>query len=149
MYSDNEYSGMRRVSYQFPHTCDIMFDVSKPFSAYLQGMEKLADRQDNFRSPNGPVKREIAVFIAHDRLGFERISKTSRLETEVTEEADIMIILTDTILKSSANVPLNDQKFQVKGIDRGNLTEVYVTKSPAIPGVSSLEMKQMILELFA
>ena len=149
MYSDNEYSGMRRVSYQFPHTCDIMFDIFQPFSAYLQGIEKLADRQDNFRSANGPVKREIAVFIAHDRLGFERVKKTSRLEAEVTEEADIMIILTDTILKSSANVPLNDQKFQVKGIDRGNLTEVYVTKSPAIPGVSSLEMKQMILELFA
>jgi len=149
MYSDNEYSGMRRVSYQFPHTCDIMFDIFQPFSAYLQGIEKLADRQDNFRSANGPVKREIAVFIAHDRLGFERVKKTSRLEAEVTEEADIMIILTDTILKSSANVPLNDQKFQVKGIDKGNFTEVYVTKSPAIPGVSSLEMKQIIQELFA
>ena len=149
MYSDNEYSGMRRVSYLFPRTCDVMFDVSKPFSAYLQGIEKLADRQDNFRAANGPVKREISVFIAHERLGFERVKKTSRLEAEVTEEVDIMIILTDTILKSSANVPLNDQKFQVKGIDRGNLTEVYVTKSPAIPGVSSLEMKQMILELFA
>ncbi len=149
MYSDNEYSGMRRVSYLFPHTCDVMFDVSRPFSAYLRGMEKLADRQDNFRSANGPVKREISVFIAHDRLGFERIGRNSRLEAEVTEEADIMIILTDTILKSSANVPLNDQKFQVKGIDKGNFTEVYVTKSPAIPGVSSLEMKQIILELFA
>ncbi len=149
MYSDNEYSGMRRVSYLFPHTCDVMFDVFQPFFAYIQGIEKLADRQDNFRSANGPVKREISVFIAHDRLGFERIRRDSRLEEEVTEEADIMIILTNTILKSSSNVPLNDQKFQVKGIDKGNFTEVYVTKSPVIPGVSPLEMKQIILELFA
>lgn len=140
---------MRRVSYLFPHTCDVMFDVFQPFPAYIQGIEKLADRQDNFRSANGPVKREISVFIAHDRLGFERIRKNSRLEAEVTEEADMIITLTDTILKSSGNVPLNEQKFQVKGIDKGNFTEVYVTKSPAIPGVSSHEMKQIIQELFA
>ena len=139
---------MRRVSYLFPHTCDVMFDVYQPFSIYLQGMTTLADRQDNFRTATGPVKREIAVSIAHDRLGFERIRKTSRLEN-VTEEADIQIILTDTILKSSGNVPLNEQKFLVKGIDKGNFTEVYVTKSPAIPGVSSHEMKQIIQELFA
>ncbi len=148
MYSDNEYSGMRRVSYLFPHTCDLMFDVYQPFSIYLQGMTKLADRQDNFRTANGPVKREIAVSIAHERLGFERIHKTSHLE-DVTDEADIQIILTDTILKSSGNVPMNEQKFLVKGIDKGPFTEVYVTKSPAIPGVSAIDMKKIIQELFA
>ena len=148
MYSDNEYSGMRRVSYLFPHTCDLMFDIYQPFSVYLQGMTKLADRQDNFRTANGPVKREIAVFIAHDRLGFERVSKTSHLEREVTEEADMQIILTDTILKSSGHVPLNEQKFLVKGISKGPFTEVYITKSPAIPGISSPELKEMLRELF-
>ncbi len=148
MYSDNEYSDMRRVSYLFPHTCNLMFDVYQPFSVYLQGMTKLADRQDNFRTPTGPVKREIAVSIAHDRVGFERIRKTSYLE-DVTEEADIQIILTDTILKSSGNVPMNEQKFFVKGIDKGPFTEVYVTKSPAIPGVSSFDLKKIIQELFA
>ena len=50
MYSDNEYSDMRRVSYLFPHTCNLMFDVYQPFSVYLQGMTKLADRQDNFQN---------------------------------------------------------------------------------------------------
>ncbi len=94
------------------------------------------------------MKREIAVLIAHDRLGFERIRKTSHLE-DVTDEADIQIILTDTILKSSGNVPMNEKIFLVKGIDKGNFTEVYVTKSPAIPGVSALDIKQIILELFA
>ena len=148
MYSDNEYSGMRRVSYLFPHTCDLMFDVYQPFSIYLQGMTKLADRQDNFRTATGPVKREIAVSIAHERLGFERIRKTSHLE-DVTDEADIQIILTDTILKSSGNVPMNEQKFFVKGIDKGSFTEVYVTKSPAIPGVSAIDMNKIIQELFA
>lgn len=148
MYSNGEYSGMRRVSYLFPHSCDLMFDIPLPFSAYLQGMTKLADRQDNFRTANGPLKREISLFIAHDRLGFERVSKTSHLERDVTDEADMQIILTDTILKSSAHMPLNDQKFLVKGIDKGNATEVYIAKSPAIPGISSAELKQMIQELF-
>ena len=149
MYLNGEYSGMRRVSYLFPHSCDLMFDIPLPFYAYLQGMTKLADRQDNFRTANGPLKREISVFIAHDRLGFERVSKTSHLEQDVTEEADMQIILTDTILRSSAHMPLNDQKFLVKGIDKGNSTEIYITKSPAVPGISSAELKQMIQELFA
>jgi len=139
---------MRRVSYLFPRTCDIMFDVPLPFSAYLQGMTKLADRQDNFRTANGPFKREIAVFIAHNRTGFERISKNTHPEREVTDEADMKIVLTDTILKSSGSIPLTEHVFFVKGLEKGNFTEVYVTKSPVTPGFSSSEMKQMILELF-
>lgn len=149
MYSDDEYSGMRRVSYSFPQTCDIMFEVPRPFSAYLSGMEKIADRQDNFRSQNGPIKRGIAVFIAQNRTGFERIRKTTLLEKEVTDEADLKIVLTDTILKSSGSIPLTEHIFFVKGVDKGNFTEVYVTKSPATPGFSSFDMKQMILELFS
>jgi len=139
---------MRRVSYSFPHTCDIMFDVPRPFSAYLSGMEKIADRQDNFRSPNGPIKRGIAVFIAQNRTGFERINKNTHLEGEVTDEADMKIVLTDTILKSSGSIPMNEHIFFVKGLEKGNFTEVYVTKSPVTPGFSSIEMKQMILGLF-
>ena len=44
---------------------------------------------------------------------------------------------------------MNEQKFFVKGIDKGPFTEVYVTKSPAIPGVSSFDLKKIIQELFA
>ncbi|HJJ29681.1 MAG TPA: hypothetical protein VJ857_02560 [Methanocorpusculum sp.] len=139
---------MRRVSYLFPHTCDLMFDVPRPFSQYLMAMVKLADRQDNFRTVDGPMKREISVLLAHHRLGFERLNKNSHPEIEVTEEADIQIILTDTILRSSASMPLNENRFLVKGVDKGNHTEVYVTKSPAIPGASVLELKEIILGLF-
>ncbi len=139
---------MRRVSYLFPKTCDIMFDVPEPFSSYLSGIKKLADRQDNFRSETDPVKREITVFIAHDRLGFEKISKTSPLEGEVTNEADMKIVLTDTILRASGNIPVSEHIFLVKGLDKGNFTEIYISKSPVTPGISSFEMKQIIRGLF-
>ena len=140
---------MRRVSYQFPNRCDLEFEVNVSFPTFLEGIEKLADTQDNFRTERGPVKREVAVFLAHDRLGFEQIRRGSEMKKTVTEGADIVITLTDTLLKASGNVPLTEHKFMIRSLEKGDHTEVFITKSVPAEGADSMDMKKMILGVLA
>ena len=106
---------MRRVLYQFPNRCDLEFDeVYVPFSAFLNAVESLTGRQDNFRTDAGPIKREVSVFLAHDRLGFEKIERGANISKTTTDAADILITLIDTLLKASGNVTLNDHRFMIR-----------------------------------
>lgn len=136
---------MRRVSYQFPNTCDLEFEVDVPFPVFLDGIAKLAGRQDNFRTEKGPVKREAAVSLAHDRLGFEVIQPGTEMSRMAVETADIVVILTDTLLKASGNMPLTEHKFMIRTIEKADRTEVFITKAAATDGFDSMDMKKMIL----
>ncbi len=140
---------MRRVSYQFPNRCDLEFEVDVSFPVFLEGIEKLADTQDNFRTERGPVKREVAVFLAHDRLGFEQIRRGSEMKKTVSEGADIIITLTDTLLKASGNVPLTEHKFMIRSLEKGDHTEIFITKSAQAEGADAMDMKKMILGVLA
>lgn len=135
---------MRRVSYQFPNRCDLEFEVDVPFSTFLNAVESLADRQDNFRTDAGPIKREIAVFLAQDRLGFEKIARGANISKTTTDAADVLITLTDTILKASGNVPLNEHRFMIRSMEKAGRTEIFITKSPPIEGFDAMDMKKMI-----
>ena len=136
---------MRRVSYQFPNRCDLEFEIDVPFPAFLNAVESLSGRQDNFRTERGPIKREISVLLANDRLGFEQIVKGSCMSKIATDAADIVVVLTETLLKASGNVPLNDHRFMIRTIEKCDRTEVFITKSPSIEGFDSMDMKKMIL----
>ncbi|MDO5844196.1 MAG: hypothetical protein Q4Q53_03500 [Methanocorpusculum sp.] len=131
---------MRRISYTFPHSCDIEFEVPVTFAKYLDAVEKLAGRQDNFRTEIGPVKRDISVHLAVDRTGFEKITRGSNISRIVTDEADIIITFSDTILKSDGHLPMPDKKYLVKALDKGTRTEIFVT------GENSAEFKRIIYE---
>lgn len=139
---------MRRVSYQFPNRCDLEFEVNVSFPAFLDGMETLAGTQMNFRTERGPIKREITVHLAHDRLGFEKILRGSGLRRMATEAADIVVIFTDTLLMSTGNVPLTEHKFMIRSLEKGDHTELFITKSAPTEGADSMDMKKMILGAF-
>lgn len=136
---------MRRVSYQFPNRCDLEFEADVSFPKYLDAIESLAGKQENFREEKGPVKREVAVYLAHDRLGFEQIHKGSGLNSMAAEGADVVVTFTDTLLKASGNVPLSEHKFMIRAIEKGDRTEVFITKDGPADGPDAMDMKKMIL----
>lgn len=136
---------MRRVSYQFPNRCDLEFEVDVPFPIFLDKVAGLSGKQDNFRNEKGPVKREIAVSLAHDRLGFEPILPGTQMSRMATEGADILVTLTDSLLKASGNMPLAEHKFMVRTIEKADRTEVFITKAVQTDGFDSMDMKMMIL----
>ena len=140
---------MRRVSYQFPNRCDLEFEADVPFAVFLNAVVSLAGRQDNFRTDAGPIKREVSVFLAHDRLGFEKIERGANISKTTTDAADILITLTDTLLKASGNMPLNDHWFMIRTMEKGAQTEIFITKSSSIEGFDAMDMKKMILGALA
>lgn len=140
---------MRRVSYQFPNRCDLEFEVDVLFPVFLDAMESLAGRQENFRNASGPIKREVSVFLANDRLGFEKVSRGSNIRETTSDAADILVTLSDTILKASGNVPMNEHRFMIRTMEKGDRTEIFITKSPSIEGFDAMDMKKMILRALA
>ena len=140
---------MRRVSYQFPNRFDLEFEADVPFAVFLNAVKSLSGRQDNFRTDAGPIKREVSVFLAHDRLGFEKIERGANISKTTTDAADILITLTDTLLKASGNMPLNDHRFMIRTMEKGARTEIFITKSPSIEGFDAMDMKKMILGALA
>jgi hypothetical protein len=136
---------MRRISYQFPGRCDLEAEVDVPFPVFLDRIAMLAGRQDNFRNEKGPIKREISVSLAHDRLGFEEIAPGTKLSGMATEGADIVITLTDTLLKASGNMPLTEHRFMIRTVEKTDRTEIFITKAAASEGFDAMDMKKMIL----
>ena len=138
---------MRRVSYQFPKFFDCSISVPLPFSSCLEKMTALSMRQDNFRTEKGAVKREITLQIACNRLDFEPISRQSI--AGVSDEADFLMIVSDTVLKSDGHKPEPAQKFMVKVLDRGNTTEIFVAHTANLQAVSSQTTAEYIYQVMA
>ena len=115
---------MRRVSYQFPRTFDSSILVRLPFSRCLERLCTLSSFQDNFRSAAGAVKREISLQIACNRLDFEPVLPQTL--SGITDEADFLLTISDTVLRADGHRPEPAQKFMVKVIDRGGESGVYV-----------------------
>jgi hypothetical protein len=132
---------MRRVSYTFPRTCDIAFEIAKPFPAVLDAVSKLAGRQDNFRTELGHVKRDFTVKLAANRTGFEVIAKGAQMSLLATDEADVVINIYDTVLSSSGHKPIANSDYLVKFLDQGGRTEVFVT------GLNARGMQKILMEL--
>lgn len=132
---------MRRVSYLFPKSCDLAFAIEKPFSAVLDAVSKLAGRQDNFRTELGHVKRDFTVKLAANRTGFEVIEKGARMSLLASDEADVVINIYDTVLSAAGHKPIADSDYQVKFLDQGARTEVFVT------GLNARGMQKIIMEL--
>lgn len=131
---------MRRVSYQFPRTFDSSILVRLPFSRCLERLCALSSYQDNFRSDSGAVKREISLQVACNRLDFEPVTPQSL--SGISDEADFLLTISDTVLRSDGHRPEPAQKFMVKVIDRGGETGVYVahaTEPQAIPAKTAAE----------
>lgn len=131
---------MRRISYTFPHSCDLEFEVPVNFAKYLDAVETFAGKQMNFRSEIGPIKRDVKVQLALNRTDFEKITRGSNMSSSVTDEADIIITFCDAVLKSDGHQPLPDKKYLVKALDKGVRTEIFIT------GEDVLEFKKMVLE---
>ena len=136
---------MRRVSYQFPKFFDCSISVPLPFSSCLEKMTALSMRQDNFRTEKGAVKREITLQIACNRLDFEPISRQSI--AGVSDEADFLMSISDTVLKSDGHRPEPAQKFMVKALDRGNATEIFVAHTANPQAVSSQTAAEYIYQV--
>ncbi|MBR5008368.1 MAG: hypothetical protein IKY09_05290 [Methanocorpusculum sp.] len=110
-------------------------------------MTALSMRQDNFRTEKGAVKREITLQIACNRLDFEPISRQSI--AGVSDEADFLMIVSDTVLKSDGHKPEPAQKFMVKALDRGNATEIFVAHTANPQAVSSQTAAEYIYQVMA
>ena len=136
---------MRRISYQFPKIFDCSISLPLPFTMCLEKMTALSMRQDNFRTEKGAVKREITLQIACNRLDFEPISRQSI--AGVSDEADFLMIVSDTVLKSDGHKPEPAQKFMVKALDRGNTTEIFVAHTANPLAISSQTAAEYIYQV--
>ena len=136
---------MRRVSYQFPKSFDCSLLVRKPFSLCLEKMAALSSMQDNFRTDTGAVKREIHLQIASNRFDFEIV--TAGNLAGVSEEADFLLTISDTVLRSDSHRPDPTQKFMVKMLDSRNATEIYVSHTTNPQTISSKEAAEYIYQV--
>ena len=136
---------MRRVSYQFPKTFEGHLSVPFSFSRCLERLSALSSRQDNFRTDAGAVKRDIALFVACNRLDFEPV--TPQTLSQITDEADFLMSISDTVLKSDGHRPEPAQKFMVKALDRGNATEIFVAHTANPQAISSQTAAEYIYQV--
>ena len=113
----------------------------------LEKMTALSMRQDNFRTEKGAVKREISLQIACNRLDFEPIS--GQILAGISDEADFLMSVSDTVLRSDGHRPEPAQKFMVKVLDRGNTTEIFVAHTANPQTISSQTAAEYIYQVMA
>ena len=93
------------------------------------------------------MKREITLQIACNRLDFEPISRQSL--AGVSDEADFLMSISDTVLKSDGHKPEPAQKFMVKVLDRGNTAEIFVAHTANPQTISSQTAAEYIYQVMA
>jgi len=103
--------------------------------------------QDNFRTEKGAVKREIHLQVACNRLDFETASLQAL--SGVSDEADFLLTISDTVLKSDGYRPEPAQKFMVKLLDNGGVTEIYVSHTTNPQMISSKDAAEYIYQVMA
>ncbi|MCP1714302.1 hypothetical protein J2T58_000129 [Methanocalculus alkaliphilus] len=135
---------MRRVSYQFPNHCDLVFEHDVPFQEAIRSICKLDGSQTNFRTERGLFKREIHVEIARDKTGFERVRTDSDFIDDISERADFLLQINDTLLKGEGRYPAAEYSFLLRVDDLGSRIEGFIVQQGRDGEVDALDLKNLL-----
>jgi hypothetical protein len=135
---------MRTVYHRFPTTFDLDFELQKPFGQVLRCLHALHESHTTSRKGIDLVKCQTLVQIAHNKTTFEPINRIADVEGKVTEMADFRMIVRETRLTPKNRVPVSENTFLVRVVDRGSFTEVTIAKEESRGDIDAMDLREIL-----
>lgn len=135
---------MRRVYYRFPTRFDLNFSLMVPFPRAIGTIAALHRTHTTRREGGDLFKHHLILEIADDRTRFLPVDLLPGLANEVTESADFRISVHETLLRPEGRVPVSENTFLVRVVDRGPQSEVFVVKDGTGGSLDALDVRDRL-----
>jgi hypothetical protein len=135
---------MRTVYHRFPTTFDLDFELQKPFGEVLRCLHTLHESHTTSRKGIDLVKCQTLVQIAHNKTTFEPLNRQPAVLDSVTEMADFRIIVRETRLTPKNRVPVSENTFLVRVVDKGMFTEVTIAKEESRGDIDAMDLREIL-----
>ena len=135
---------MRRIYHRFPQSIDLDFELTRPFRDVLSCIARLHNTHTTERGPEGLIKERALIQIADARTQFMDLDELLPLEDAVTETADFRVDLQRTLLTPDARLPVAENIFYLRLVDKGPVTECYVAKEGRHGDLDAMDLRSML-----
>jgi hypothetical protein len=135
---------MRRIYHRFPQSIDLDFELARPFREVLACIARSHDTHAAVRGAEGLVKERILIQIADGRTQFLDLDVLMPLSENVTEAADFRIDLQRTLLTPEKRLPVAENIFFLRIVDKGPVTECYIAKDGRLGDTDAMDLRRML-----
>jgi hypothetical protein len=135
---------MRRILPSFPQSIDLDFELVRPFREVLACITRMHDTHTTVRGADGLVKERMLVQVADGRTQFLDLDALVPLAERVSEMADFRIDLQRTLLTPEKRLPVKENVFFLRIVDKGPVTECYVAKEGRSGDLDAMDLRTML-----
>lgn len=135
---------MRRIYHRFPQSVDLDFELNRPFREVLNCIARMHDTHTTTRGADGLVKERIFFQIADERTQFQDLDTLLPLAEKVSEVADFRVELQRTLLTPEKRLPVSENAFFLRIVDKGRLTECYVAKDGHHGDLDAMDLRRIL-----
>lgn len=136
---------MRTVYHRFPTSFDLDFELRRPFAEAIKCFRSLNGSHTTTKKGLNLIKCETTVQIAKDKTGFTGMEAFPDLGS-VTEMADFRLIIRETKLTAKERVPISENVFLLRLVDKGGVTEVTVVKEGQKGEMDAMDVRNLLRE---
>lgn len=135
---------MRRIYHRFPQSIDLDFELARPFQEVLACMVRMHDTHTTGRGPDGLVKERTHIQVADGRTQFSDLDTALSRAGEITEVADFRVSLQRTLLTPDKRLPVSENAFFLRILDKGPVTECYVAKDGRLGDMDAMDLRNLL-----
>jgi len=96
------------------------------------------------RGADGLVKERILIQIADGRTQFLDLNALAPLSEKVNEMADFRVDLQRSLLTPEKRLPVSENIFFLRIVDKGPITECYVAKDGRVGDLDAMDLRRLL-----
>jgi len=135
---------MRRIYHRFPQSIDLDFELARPFGDVLTCIARMHDTHTTAKGADGPIKERIRVQVADGRTKFLDLDDLLPISEMVTEAADFRVGLQRTLLTPEKRLPVAENVFYLRIVDKGPVTECYIAKEGRLGDLDAMDLRRIL-----
>ena len=135
---------MRRIYHRFPQSIDLDFELARPFRDILTCIARLHDTHTTVKGRDGLIKERFHIQIADGRTKFLDLDDLLPLAEMVTETADFRVGLQRALLTPEKRLPVAENIFYLRIIDKGPATECYIAKEGRQGDMDAMDLRKIL-----
>ena len=135
---------MRRIYHRFPQSIDLDFELARPFGDVLTCITRMHDTHTTAKGADGLIKERIRVQVADGRTKFLDLDDLLPLSEMVTEAADFRVDLQRTLLTPEKRLPVAENVFFLRIVDKGPVTECYIAKEGRLGDLDAMDLRRIL-----
>lgn len=135
---------MRRIYHRFPQSIDLDFELARPFGDVLTCIARMHDTHTTAKGADGLIKERIRVQVADGRTKFLDLDDLLPLSEMVTEAADFRVGLQRTLLTPEKRLPVAENVFYLRIVDKGPVTECYIAKEGRLGDLDAMDLRRIL-----